>query len=82
MKASEVSRDRVENIADVLKVGDSVECKITNVDRKSRGISLSIKAKDADEEKAAMKEVRQREVEAAGPTTIGELIKAQMANKE
>jgi small subunit ribosomal protein S1 len=82
LKASEVSRDRVENVADVIKVGDSVECKITNVDRKNRTISLSIKAKDVEEEKAAMKEVRQREVETAGPTTIGELIKAQMANKE
>ena len=52
------------------------------VDRKSRSINLSIKAKDVDEEKAAMQEVRQREVEAAGPTTIGELIKAQMENKD
>ena len=60
----------------------SVECKITNVDRKNRNINLSIKAKDVDDEKTAMKEVRQREVETAGPTTIGELIKAQMANKE
>jgi len=82
LKVSEISRDRVESAADVFKVGDEVECKITNVDRKSRNINLSIKAKDVDEEKAAMQEVRQREVEAAGPTTIGELIKAQMANKD
>jgi small subunit ribosomal protein S1 len=82
LKVSEISRDRVESASDVLNVGDEVECKITNVDRKSRNINLSIKAKDVDEEKAAMQEVRQREVEAAGPTTIGELIKAQMENKE
>lgn len=82
LKVSEISRDRVENASDVLNVGDEVECKITNVDRKSRNINLSIKAKDVDDEKAAMKEVREREVEAAGPTTIGELIKAQMENKE
>jgi len=81
LKVSEISRDRVESAADVFKVGDDVECKITNVDRKSRNINLSIKAKDVDEEKAAMQEVRQREVQAAGPTTIGELIKAQMENK-
>ena len=82
LKVSEISRDRVEAATDVLNVGDEVECKITNVDRKSRNINLSIKAKDVDEEKAAMQEVRQREVEAAGPTTIGELIKAQMENKD
>ncbi|EGG98703.1 SSU ribosomal protein S1p [gamma proteobacterium IMCC2047] len=82
LKVSEISRDRVESASDVLNVGDDVECKITNVDRKSRNINLSIKAKDVDEEKAAMQEVRQREVEAAGPTTIGELIKAQMENKD
>lgn len=82
LKVSEISRDRVESASDVLNVGDEVECKITNVDRKSRNINLSIKAKDVDEEKAAMQEVRQREVEAAGPTTIGELIKAQMENKD
>jgi small subunit ribosomal protein S1 len=82
LKVSEISRDRIESAADVLKVGDSVECKITNVDRKNRSINLSIKAKDVEEEKTAMKEVRQREVETAGPTTIGDLIKAQMANKE
>lgn len=82
LKVSEISRDRVESATDVLNVGDEVECKITNVDRKSRNINLSIKAKDVDEEKAAMQEVRQREVEAAGPTTIGELIKAQMENKD
>ncbi len=81
LKASEISREKVEDARDVLKEGDTVECKITNVDRKNRTITLSIKAKNMEEEKVAIKELRQREVEAAGPTTIGELIKAQMANQ-
>ena len=82
LKASEISRDKVEDAREVLKEGDPIECKITNVDRKNRSIMLSIKAKDVAEEKVAIKELRQRETEAAGPTTIGELIKAQMANQD
>ena len=82
LKASEISRDKVEDAREVLKEGETVECKITNADRKNRVISLSIKAKDMEEEKVAIKELRQRETDAAGPTTIGELIKAQMANQD
>jgi small subunit ribosomal protein S1 len=81
LKASEISRDRVEDATNVLKAGDRVEAKIISIDRKNRVISLSVKAKDQADEKAALKELRQQEVEAAGPTTIGELIKAQMNNK-
>lgn len=81
LKASEISRDKVEDAREQIKEGDAVECKIVNVDRKNRVISLSIKAKDMEEEKTAMKEMRQRQTERAGPTTIGELIKAQMANQ-
>ena len=82
LKASEISREKVEDARESLKEGETVECKITNVDRKNRVINLSIKAKDVAEEKAAIKELRQREVEAAGPTTIGELIKAQMETQD
>ncbi len=78
LKATDISRDRVEDATNVLKEGDSVEAKIVSIDRKSRVIGLSIKAKDEVEEKAAMKELRKQEVETAGPTTIGDLIKAQM----
>ncbi|BBB29049.1 30S ribosomal protein S1 [Neptunomonas japonica] len=81
LKVSEISTDRVEDATTVLKEGDEVEAKITNIDRRSRAITLSIKAKDQADEKAAIAAVRTQEVETAGPTTIGDLIKAQMANK-
>jgi len=81
LKASEISRERVEDARNELKVGDSIETKIVSLDRKNRTISLSIKAKEMADEKEAIKEMRQREVAQAGPTTIGELIKAQMASQ-
>ncbi|MNY34127.1 30S ribosomal protein S1 [compost metagenome] len=80
LKASEISRDRVEDARNVLKEGEEVEAKIISVDRKSRVISLSIKSKDVAEEKEAMKELRKQDV-SVGPTTIGDLIKAQMSNQ-
>ena len=82
LKASEISRDRVEDARNVLKEGDSIEVKIINVDRKNRGLNLSVKAKDMDDEKEAVKALREKETEAAAPATIGDLIKAQMDNKD
>jgi small subunit ribosomal protein S1 len=82
LKVSEISVDRIEDASTVLKVGESVESKITNIDRRNRSITLSIKAKDQADEKAAIAAVRNVEVKTAGPTTIGDLIKAQMANKD
>ena len=82
LKVSEISRDRIEDARDAIKEGDSIECKITNVDRKNRAITVSIKAKDMADEKEAIKEMREREPEQSGPTTIGELIKAQMESQE
>ncbi|TVP90172.1 MAG: 30S ribosomal protein S1 [Pseudomonadaceae bacterium] len=81
LKASEISRDRVEDARNVLKEGDEVEAKIISVDRKSRVISLSIKAKDVADDKDAMQDLRKQEMLAAGPTTIGDLIKQQMEGK-
>jgi small subunit ribosomal protein S1 len=81
LKASEMSQDRVEDLTTQLKEGDEVEAKIINVDRKNRVINLSVKSKDVDDEKQAMKDVREKQVESAGPTTIGDLIKEQMQNK-
>jgi small subunit ribosomal protein S1 len=78
LKVSELSADRIDDATTVLKVGDKVEAKITNVDRRNRAINLSVRAKDQAEEKAAISAVRNQEVEVAGPTTIGELIKQQM----
>ncbi|SBT18029.1 30S ribosomal protein S1 [Marinomonas gallaica] len=82
LKVSEISRDRVEDASTVLKQGESVEVAITNVDRKARTIAVSIKAKDATEEKAAIKSHSEKQqAESTGPTTIGDLIKAQLENQ-
>ena len=78
LKASELSRDRVEDARNALNEGDELETKIISVDRKNRVINLSMKAKEIDDEKEAVREQREKEAEAAGPTTIGDLIKAQM----
>ncbi len=82
LKASDISRERVEDARNVLKVGDKVEAKIVNVDRKNRVINLSIKAKDFEQEKDAIKEHRKSETESRAPATIGDLIKAQMKTKD
>jgi small subunit ribosomal protein S1 len=75
LRASEISRDRVEDARSVLKVGDEVESKFLGVDRKNRTISLSIKAKDQEEEQAAIKGYAR---ESAGATTLGDLLREQM----
>jgi small subunit ribosomal protein S1 len=82
LKASDISRDKVEDARNALKEGDEVEAKITNVDRKNRTIILSIKAKDMADEKAAVKEHSTKQAESAQPATIGDLIKAQMESQE
>jgi len=79
LKASEINRDRVEDATKFLEVGQEVEAKIINVDRKSRSINLSIKAKDEAEEKEAVANLRTATTsQENGPKTIGDLIKAQM----
>jgi len=82
LKASELSREKVEDARNLLKVGDEVEAKIIAVDRKNRSISLSVKSKDVEEEKTAMKELSTKQSDQASPTTLGDLIKAQMQSKE
>ncbi|MBU6952418.1 MULTISPECIES: 30S ribosomal protein S1 [unclassified Hahella] len=82
LKASEISRDKVEDARNVLKEGDEVEAKIISVDRKNRVINLSIKSKDIDEEKQAIRDVKEKQTEAQGPTTIGDLIKEQLQQQQ
>lgn len=82
LKASELSREKVEDARNLLKVGDEIEAKIIAVDRKNRSISLSVKSKDVEDEKAAMKELSSKQSDQAAPATLGDLIKAQMQNKE
>jgi small subunit ribosomal protein S1 len=82
LKASELSREKVEDATKVLNVGDEVEAKIIVVDRKNRTINLSVKSKDVADEKAAVKEHSAKQAEKAQPATLGDLIKAQMENKD
>jgi len=76
LRASEISRDRVEDARVVLKVDDRIEAKFVGVDRKNRTLSLSIKAKDLDEETAAIKGYA-RDAQ-AGTATLGDILKQQM----
>ena len=77
LKVGDISVERIEDARSVINVGDSVEAKITNVDRKNRTLGLSIKAKDMADEKEAVETLKQQD-EAASPGTIGDLIKAKM----
>jgi len=76
VRASEISRDRVEDARAVLKVGHEIEAKFLGVERKNRTLSLSIKAKDLDEEGAAIKGYA-RDAQ-AGTATLGDIFKQQM----
>ena len=76
IRASDISRDRVEDARQALKVGDEVEAKFMAVDRKNRTISLSIKAKDMQEEQEVMQDYSR--TSSPGTTTLGDLIKEQM----
>ena len=78
LRASEVSRDKVEDIRTILKEGEEIEVKITNIDQKNRHISLSIKAIEIDDENAAIKEHKNQESSDVSPGTIGDLIKAEL----
>ncbi|OQS34617.1 30S ribosomal protein S1 [Chromobacterium haemolyticum] len=78
LRASELSRDRVEDARSVLKDGEEVEAVIIAVDRKSRNISLSIKAKDAQEDNVALKSLSVDSA-SAGTTNLGALLKAKLS---
>jgi small subunit ribosomal protein S1 len=79
LRASELSRDRVEDARSMLKEGDQVEAKFIGVDRKNRTINLSIKAKDSAEEHEAIQDYKRS---APVNPTLGDLIKEQMENQE
>ncbi len=78
LRASELSRDRVEDARAMLKVGDEVEAKFTAVDRKVRSIALSIKAKDMAEEQEAMQNYRS---DSSTGTSLGDLLKEQISGQ-
>jgi small subunit ribosomal protein S1 len=80
LRATELGRDRIEDARTVLKVGDEVEAKFTGVDRKTRTISLSIKAKEAHEEAEAVQSYRSDQASAG--TSLGDLLKEQIGTEQ
>jgi small subunit ribosomal protein S1 len=79
LRSSEMARDRVEDARLLIKVGEEVEAKFTNVDRKNRSIALSIKAKEVHEEAEAISSYKTEPGTAAVGTTLGELLKEKMS---
>jgi small subunit ribosomal protein S1 len=79
LRASELARGRVEDARTMIKVGEKVEAKFTNVDRKNRTIALSIKAKEVHEEQEAVSSYKSDSSAAPAGTTLGELLKAKMS---
>ena len=83
LRASELSRDRVEDMRQHLKEGDAVNAMIINVDRKNRSINLSIKAKDNAEEGEAMQRISAENSGAnTGTTNLGALLKAKLSDNK
>ncbi|WP_424195110.1 30S ribosomal protein S1 [Ampullimonas aquatilis] len=78
LRASEISRDRVEDARNVLKEGETVSAMIVNVDRKARSINLSVKAKDSADQQEAMQKLSTDSNAASGTTNLGALLKAKL----
>ena len=81
LRASEISRDRVEDARNMLKEGDEVTTLIVNIDRKTRSIQLSIKAKDSADQQEAMQRLSADSAGNAGTTSLGALLKAKLDNQ-
>ncbi len=82
LRVADISRERVEDARTVIKVGDEVEAKYMGLDKKNRSITLSIKAKDSDEEAEAIQEYGQSAVTGTGNTTLGDILKEQMDSQK
>ena len=83
LRASEISRDRVEDARNVLKEGDEVNAVVVNIDRKTRNIQLSVKQKDMLDEQGAMANLSQQSSrEQAGTTSLGALLRAKLDNAD
>ncbi len=81
LRASELSRDRVEDIRSHLKEGEKISAMIINIDRKNRSINLSVKAKDHAEEADAIQRLSAEPTGTSGTTSLGALLKAKLDNK-
>jgi len=82
LPASEFAADRVEDLTTKLKEGDEVEAVIVTVDRKNRSIRLSVKAKDAKENREALNSVNAAATANAGTTSLGDLLKAKLSGDQ
>jgi small subunit ribosomal protein S1 len=82
LRASEISRDRVEDVSKHLQLGQEIEAVIINIDRKSRSINLSVKQKDAAEESAAMQKHAAESNASTGTTNLGALLKAKLGGSK
>ena len=82
LRASEVSRDRIDDLTKVYKEGDEVEAMIINIDRKTRSINLSIKAKDQAEQNQAMQKLSAESSASSGTTNLGALLKAKLNSQQ
>ena len=81
IRVAELARERVEDARTMLKVGDTIEAKVTRVDRKKRTVSLSVRAKESEEEAAAMQEYSASS-SVGGTATIGDRMKEQLDSDE
>ena len=81
IRASELARGRVEDARTMVKVGEEIEAKFTNVDRKNRTVALSIKAKEAHEEAEAVDSYKAEAAGSSSGTTLGELLKEKMTGQ-
>ncbi len=79
LRASELARGRVEDARTMIKVGDEIEAKFTNVDRKNRSVALSVKAKEVHEEAEALSSYKSESDASSSGTTLGELLKEKMS---
>ncbi len=82
LRAAELGRDRIEDARTVLKVGEEIEAKFVGVDRKTRSITLSIRAKEMHEEAEAVQSYRSETGSSAGGTSLGDLLKEQIGNND
>jgi len=82
LRASEISRERIEDATKVMAEGDSVEAMIVNVDRKARAINLSIKAKDSAETAETMQKMATENTASTGTTSLGALLRAKLDDQQ
>jgi small subunit ribosomal protein S1 len=82
LRASEASRERIEDLSKVYKEGDEVEAMIINIDRKMRSINLSIKAKDQAEQHDALQKLSAENGVSSGTTNLGALLKAKLNGQQ